>query len=57
MGAPTEMDATQYAHLRQVGALAKLDDAPASVSIEAGKASLAFPLPRRAVSLLVLEWD
>jgi xylan 1,4-beta-xylosidase len=57
MGSPTEMDATQYAHLKQVGALARMDDAPTSVSTEAGKASLTFPLPRRAVSLLVLEWN
>jgi hypothetical protein len=51
------MDATQYAQLKQVGALGKLDDAPASVSIDGGRASLSFPLPRRAVSLLVLEWN
>ena len=57
MGSPTEMDSVQYAHLKQVGALGKLDDAPASVSISGGKASLSFPLPRRAVSLLVLEWN
>ena len=57
MGSPAVLDTMQYAQLRQVGSLGKIDDGPSSVPVDAGKAALDFQLPRRAVSLLVLEWD
>jgi len=56
MGSPAVPDLKQYAALEQAGNLATLADAPATVAVTGGKAVLDFPLPRQAVSLLVLEW-
>jgi xylan 1,4-beta-xylosidase len=55
MGSPIAPDARQYAQLEAAGKLAAME-APAAVPIDGGRASLAFALPRQAVSLLVLEW-
>jgi xylan 1,4-beta-xylosidase len=55
MGSPPQPAPEQYARLEQAGQLASLG-APETVSVQDGKASLRFALPRQAVSLLVFEW-
>ncbi len=55
MGSPVAPNAAQYAALEQAGELAKLT--PATLPVAAGRTTLEFPLPRQAVSLLVVEWD
>ncbi len=55
MGAPIAPNADQYKELQAASRLTALE-APATVKIQSGKASLAFALPRQAVSLVVLEW-
>jgi xylan 1,4-beta-xylosidase len=55
MGSPIAPDERQYAQLEEAGQLAATSS-PAAVRVEDGRASLAFALPRQAVSLLVLEW-
>ena len=55
MGSPIAPDERQYAQLEAAGKLAAME-APAAVPIDGGRASLAFALPRQAVSLIVLEW-
>ena len=55
MGSPIAPDEKQYAELEAAGQLAQVE-APATVQVEAGQATLALALPRQAVSLLVLEW-
>jgi len=55
MGSPIAPDERQYAQLEAAGKLAAME-APAAVPIDGGRASVAFTLPRQAVSLLVLEW-
>jgi xylan 1,4-beta-xylosidase len=55
MGAPTAPTDAQYAELVAAGQLAALAAAP-PVAVERGTARIEFALPRRAVSLLVLEW-
>ena len=57
LGSPLAPNAAQYAALRQSSELAKLTGSPATVTVAAGQATLEFPLPRQAVSLVVLEWD
>jgi len=56
LGSPREPNESQVAQLRQAGSLGTLADSPASVPFEGGKAVLTLELPRRAVSLLVLDW-
>jgi xylan 1,4-beta-xylosidase len=56
MGSPIAPSRPQYDRLEAAGQLARLEDAPATVRIENGAATLAFTLPRQAVSLFVLEW-
>jgi xylan 1,4-beta-xylosidase len=56
MGSPTAPSDAQYARLVEAGQLATLTDAPATVPVEGGAATLKIDLPREAVSLLVLEW-
>jgi xylan 1,4-beta-xylosidase len=55
MGSPTAPDRAQYDRLQAAGRLATLADAPVRVTVHDGVAALAFRLPRRAVSLVVLE--
>jgi xylan 1,4-beta-xylosidase len=55
MGAPIAPNTDQYKELQAASRLTALE-APATVKIQSGKASLAFALPRQAVSLVVLEW-
>ena len=57
MGSPIAPDAKQYATLRAAGELATLAGSPATAPVAAGRAELAFTLPRQGVSLLLLEWD
>ncbi len=56
LGSPTAPTKPQYAQLEAAAQLATLENAPATVAVTGGTATLAFPLPRQAVSLLVLSW-
>jgi xylan 1,4-beta-xylosidase len=56
LGSPPEPNEAQYAQMKEAGKLATLADAPATVSVAGGTATLDFTLPRQAVSLLVVEW-
>jgi xylan 1,4-beta-xylosidase len=55
MGSPIAPDEKQYAQLEAAGKLAQME-APATVRIDGGQATLPLALPRQAVSLVVLEW-
>jgi len=55
MGSPIAPNAEQYAQLLAASQLARLE-APATLRVEKGQATLQFALPRQAVSLVVLEW-
>jgi xylan 1,4-beta-xylosidase len=55
MGSPIAPDEKQYAELEAAGKLAQME-APATVRIDGGQATLPLALPRQAVSLIVLEW-
>jgi len=55
MGSPIAPNEEQYAQLEAAGKLARIE-APATVPIDKGQATLSFALPRQGVSLLVLEW-
>ena len=54
MGSPQNPTAEQYAQLEKAGRLAALE--PKTVQVENGRMSVAFELPRQAVSLLVFTW-
>jgi xylan 1,4-beta-xylosidase len=56
MGSPIAPNQRQYAQLQEASNLAKLTEAPASVRVEQGAATLKFTLPRQGVSLVVVEW-
>jgi xylan 1,4-beta-xylosidase len=56
MGSPQSPTPEQYAELEAAGRLTQID-APATATIDGGKAVLRFALPRQAVSLVVLEWE
>jgi xylan 1,4-beta-xylosidase len=55
MGSPIAPNEQQYAELEAAGKLAQME-APATVPIDGGRATLQLALPRQAVSLLMLEW-
>ena len=55
LGSPQSPSPEQYAQLEAASELASVSG-PSSVGIENGRATLAFTLPRQAVSLLILEW-
>jgi xylan 1,4-beta-xylosidase len=55
MGSPLAPNADQYNELRTASQLARID-APATVRVENGQATLRFALPRQAVSLVQLDW-
>jgi xylan 1,4-beta-xylosidase len=55
MGSPIAPNEQQYAELEKAGQLAAME-APATVRIDGGQATLPLALPRQAVSLIVLEW-
>jgi len=56
MGSPQEPTPEQYAALQAAGKLARLGK-PETLEIKNGAATIRFPLPRQAVSLLVIECD
>ena len=56
MGSPIAPNQRQYDQLQEASNLAKLTDAPATVSVAQGAANLKFTLPRQGVSLVVVEW-
>jgi xylan 1,4-beta-xylosidase len=56
LGSPTAPTRAQYTQLEAAAQLGALENTPATVSVENGTATLQFPLPRQAVSLLVLSW-
>jgi xylan 1,4-beta-xylosidase len=56
LGAPVAPSRPQYAQLAAASQLASLAGAAPSVSVSDGRASLAFTLPRQAVSLVILTW-
>ena len=56
MGSPIAPNQRQYGQLQEASNLAKLTNAPATVAVEKGAATLKFALPRQGVSLLVVEW-
>jgi xylan 1,4-beta-xylosidase len=56
LGAPVAPSRPQYAQLAAASQLAPLAGAAPSVSVSDGRASLAFTLPRQAVSLVILAW-
>jgi xylan 1,4-beta-xylosidase len=56
LGSPVAPTRAQYAQLAAAAQLGQLDSTPATVTTEAGNMTLKFPLPRQAVSLLVLSW-
>jgi xylan 1,4-beta-xylosidase len=56
MGSPVAPNEQQYAQLEKVSELTPLTNAPATVAVAHGTASLDFALPRQGVSLLTLEW-
>jgi xylan 1,4-beta-xylosidase len=55
MGSPIAPNEQQYAQLEAAGKLAEME-APATVPIDKGQATVPLALPRQAVSLVVLEW-
>jgi xylan 1,4-beta-xylosidase len=55
MGSPEDPSPAQYERLEAASELAMLDG-PSRVNVVNGRASVAFTLPRQAVSLLVVEW-
>ena len=57
MGSPIAPDERQYMRLQEASRLATLADAPATLRVNEGRATLNFTLPRQAVSLLVFKWD
>jgi xylan 1,4-beta-xylosidase len=56
LGSPVAPTKPQYAQLEAAAQLGRLENAPATVAVTDGTATLKFPLPRQAVSLLVLNW-
>jgi xylan 1,4-beta-xylosidase len=55
MGSPVAPNEQQYGELEAAGKLARME-APATVHVDGGQATLPLALPRQAVSLVVLEW-
>lgn len=55
MGSPLAPTAEQYKELQAASQLARLE-APATVRLENGQATLRFALPRQGVSLVQLDW-
>ncbi len=55
MGSPQKPTPEQYATLEKAGGLQTMK-APATLDVAQSRAALRFPLPRQAVSLLVVEW-
>ncbi|MEO6246898.1 MAG: beta-xylosidase [Opitutaceae bacterium] len=56
LGSPVAPTRAQYTQLEAAAQLAALKDYAATADVVAGTAALSFPLPRQAVSLLLLTW-
>ncbi|MEO6243907.1 MAG: beta-xylosidase, partial [Opitutaceae bacterium] len=56
LGSPVAPTRAQYIQLEAAAQLAALKDSAATADVVAGTATLSFPLPRQAVSLLMLTW-
>jgi xylan 1,4-beta-xylosidase len=56
MGSPAAPTREQYTQLEEAGRLTAME-APGTIPVDSGAASLKFSLPRQAVSLLVMEWE
>ena len=56
MGLPLPLSTKQFAELEKAGQLAELEP-PKNLRVQDGKLAVNFPLPRAAVSLLVLTWN
>ena len=57
MGSPIAPNQRQYTQLQDASRLAALADAPATVRLQQGGATIKFALPRQGVSLLQLSWE
>jgi xylan 1,4-beta-xylosidase len=55
MGSPKELTAEQYEELDKIDGLQMLNNGEV-LHMDGGQATLSFALPRKAVSLLVVEW-
>jgi xylan 1,4-beta-xylosidase len=55
LGSPLAPNQKQYDAMKAASVLTPLADAPATVPVAAGRATLHFSLPRQAVSLVVLD--
>jgi xylan 1,4-beta-xylosidase len=55
MGSPLPLSDSQYSELEKAGQLAALVPQK-NVRVEVGRVDMKFPMPRQAVSLLVLTW-
>jgi xylan 1,4-beta-xylosidase len=55
MGSPEKPSPAQYAALEKASELAELTG-PSRADVKGGRATIAFTLPRQAVSLLVIDW-
>ncbi|MBC7365389.1 MAG: beta-xylosidase [Undibacterium sp.] len=56
LDSPVAPTRAQYAQLEAAAQLGQLDAGPATVTTDHGTATLNFPLPRQAVSLVILTW-
>jgi xylan 1,4-beta-xylosidase len=56
MGAPVAPDSKQYDQLKAAGSLAVVEELK-TVGVSDGAVSMDFPLPRQAVSLVVIDWS
>ncbi len=56
LGSPVAPTRPQYTQLEAAAQLVTLKDSAATAAVAAGTTTLSFPLPRQAVSLLVLTW-
>jgi xylan 1,4-beta-xylosidase len=55
LGSPPAPNPLEYARLQAAGRLATIEDIPQEVSVRGGASTVEVVLPRRAVSLIVLE--
>lgn len=55
MGSPASPSPAQYSALEHAGQLARVD-APATVTVAGGRATLLLTLPRQSVALVVCDW-
>ncbi len=56
LGSPNAPTRTQYAELESASGLTALTAAPNAVTVKDGNATLAFTIPRQAVSLILMNW-